>query len=136
VDIARRLRDLGLPWHPADGDHFAIDVPDLRDQTFMLSAMVIERGLGRHGEFIFKFNGTTEWALDSIEQNEAIWIPREDQLREALGGTFLALRNAGTAHIVDVIVDGKARGIRAPSAEDAYAGALLVLLESGQEQAS
>jgi hypothetical protein len=122
VDIARRLRDLGLPWHPADGDHFAIDVPDLRDQTFMLSAMVIERGLGRHGEFIFKFNGTTEWALDSIEQNEAIWI--------------LALRNAGTAHIVDVIVDGKARGIRAPSAEDAYAGALLVLLESGQEQAS
>ncbi|EWS82014.1 hypothetical protein BF93_14430 [Brachybacterium phenoliresistens] len=131
IDVARRLRDAGLTWEPSDGDLFAVDTELLRDDAFMLSSMVIERGLGRHGERIFKFNGTTEWALDSIEQHEAIWIPREEQLREALGPAFrsLELREDGH-HTVRFRAgpDGAQQEVSAPSAEDAYAGALLVAL--------
>ena len=49
----------------------------------MLSTMVIETGRGPRRRAVFRFNGTTEWALDSVEQHEAVWIPREDQLRDA-----------------------------------------------------
>ena len=40
-----------------------------------------------------RFNGTVEWALDSIAQAEVIWLPREDQLRDALGERFLRLES-------------------------------------------
>lgn len=156
VDIARRLRDLGLPWEPADGDRFVIDAEEMQDQVFMLSSMVVEHATGRHGLPVFRFNGTTEWALDSIEQHEAVWIPREDQLRAALGEAFVALRRevraaggspggsrpagesaegaAGAAspaalHVVTVNLPAGPRDISAPLAEDALAGALLVLLQ-------
>ena len=46
IDVARRLQDAGLPWEPADGDLFAIDTEQLRDEAFMLSSMVIESGRG------------------------------------------------------------------------------------------
>lgn len=141
TDVARRLREAGLPWEPHDGDLFVIDVEDLRDQPFMLSSMVIERALGRHGEQVFRFNGTTEWALDAIEQEEAIWIPRADQLREALGERFVSLARGQDGHHTVTIrldvsardedgaeTDGAAREVRAPRAEDALAGALLVAL--------
>ncbi|MGP9694401.1 hypothetical protein ACT3TZ_07275 [Brachybacterium sp. AOP25-B2-12] len=150
IDVATRLRDQGLEWQPADGDHFVIDIEPMRSEVFMLSSMVVERGRGRRGEQLFRFNGTTEWALDSIEQHEAVWIPREDQLREALGERFVAPHRATTpttgateagegvegapdagehrVHVVSVEVDGTVREIRAPTAEDAYAGALLVVL--------
>jgi hypothetical protein len=39
---------------------------------------------------ILAFNGTTEWALDSVAQADALWLPREDQLRE-LRGAFRRL---------------------------------------------
>src|SRR5690606_8480550 len=92
IDVARRLRDAGLPWEPTDGDLFAIDNALLREEAFMLSSMVVEVGRGRTGTRVLRFNGTTEWALDSVEQDEAVWLPREDQLREALGAAFSALR--------------------------------------------
>jgi len=131
IDVARRLHEAGLPWEPADGDLFAIDTELLRDDAFMLSSMVIERGVGRHGERIFKFNGTTEWALDSIEQQEAIWIPREEQLREALGPAFRSLERREDGHHTVRFCAGTEAAeheVSAPAAEDAYAGALLVAL--------
>ncbi|MGP9681879.1 hypothetical protein [Brachybacterium sp. AOP3-A1-3] len=131
IDVARRLKDAGLPWEPADGDLFMIDTEQMRDKAFMLSSMVIERGPGLAGGQVFRFNGTTEWALDSIEQHEALWIPREDQLRAALGTAFRGLRREedGVFTVVLSPAGGAAlREIRAPQAEDAYARALLVHL--------
>lgn len=128
IDVATRLRDRGLVWRPADGDRFVIDTEEMRGEVFMLSSMVVESARGRHGEEVFRFNGTTEWALDSIERHEAVWIPREDQLREALGERFSTLRREGEVHVVTVRVPEGEREVRAPSAEDAYAGALLVVL--------
>ncbi|MFC5272404.1 hypothetical protein [Brachybacterium sacelli] len=52
---------------------------------------------GAAGEHDFRFNGTTEWALDSVEQHEAIWIPREDQLRTALALPSAACIGRATA---------------------------------------
>ena len=132
IDIARRLREAGLPWTPADGDLFVIDNAQLRDEPFMLSSMVVETGTSRSGRVVFRFNGTTEWALDSVEQHEALWIPREDQLREALGEAFLALHRDADVFVVSVGTgaDGP-REVRAPRVEDAYAGALLIHLTGG-----
>lgn len=139
IDIARRLQEAGLRWEPADGDIFTIDNEQLREEAFMLSSMVIEQGVGRSGTRMFRFNGTTEWALDSVEQHEALWIPREDQLREALGEAFVSLRRQDDVHIVGfvpapgstTVPEGTHQEVRAPSAEDAYAGALLVHLTDG-----
>src|SRR5699024_9435824 len=86
IDIARRLKHAGLRWEPTNGDVFTIDNEQLRDEAFMLSSMVIEAMIARNGNRLFRFNGTTEWALDSVEQHEALWIPREDQLRGPRGG--------------------------------------------------
>ena len=132
IDIARRLKHAGLRWEPADGDVFTIDNEQLRDEAFMLSSMVIEPMIARGGNRLFRFNGTTEWALDSVEQHEALWIPREDQLREALGEAFLSLHRDAGVFVVSVETEADApREVRAPRVEDAYAGALLIHLTGG-----
>ncbi|WP_193103398.1 hypothetical protein [Brachybacterium sp. FME24] len=133
IDIARRLQHAGLPWEPGDGDFFTIDTDLLREDAFMLSTMVVEPGFGAAGERVFRFNGTTEWALDSVEQHQAIWIPREEQLRAALGDAFRSLRQeVDGAYVVTVgrPREDELRETRAPRAEDAYAGALLIHLTS------
>ena len=53
---------------------------------FTVSDMVVEL-VTQKGESRFHFNGTVEWALDSVESDGVIWLPREDQLRELLAGT-------------------------------------------------
>ena len=130
IDIARRLREAGLPWTPADGDLFVIDNAQLRDEPFMLSSMVVETGTSRSGRVVFRFNGTTEWALDSVEQDEVVWLPREDQLRAALGDSFRALHRQqdGSFTVTVRSEDGAERSVPAPRAEDALAGALLIHL--------
>jgi hypothetical protein len=77
---------------------------------------------------VIGFNGTTEWALDDVELEEAIWLPREDQLRELLGGTFRGLRRDPAGFEVTMELLGEQRSFEGPSAEEAYASALLHLL--------
>ncbi len=91
LDLARRLRDAGLRWRPALGDAFAIPDRDLDGHVFHVSSLVVEvRDLPGGGE-VLAFNGTTEWALDSLELDEAVWLPREDQLRDVLGDAFVGM---------------------------------------------
>src|SRR3954467_1975637 len=77
---------------------------------------------------IIGFNGTTEWALDDVEKDEAVWLPREDQLRELLGGTFRALVRSGDGYRVEVEILGTPAAFPAPQPVEAYAAALLRLL--------
>jgi hypothetical protein len=86
--MARALREAGLRWEPRAGDLFVIPDRDFDEETFVLSDMVIETVNPPDGPPILAFNGTTEWALDSLEAQEAVWLPREDQLRELLGSSF------------------------------------------------
>ena len=53
-------------------------------EVFTLSDMVVEAQESRTGT-VLGFNGTTEWALDATEATDALWLPREDQLRVLLG---------------------------------------------------
>src|ERR687889_1340860 len=92
--IARALREAmeraGVAWTPAAGDRFF--VPDRGfAEPFMVSEMVIEVRDLPSGRLI-RFNGTTEWALDSVSAEEALWVPWEHQLRALLGARFAALQ--------------------------------------------
>ncbi|MEV4537253.1 pilus assembly protein CpaE [Asanoa sp. NPDC049518] len=130
VPLALRLRDAGLRWKPAPGDRFAIPDRDLDDEVFVLSDMVIAVHELPDGPVI-GFNGTTEWAMDDLEQSEAIWLPREDQLRELLGGTFHMLEHTGGGWRVALEVGDRRLDFEADTAEEAYGAALLDLIRLG-----
>jgi hypothetical protein len=127
LQLARQLKEAGLTWKPAAGDGFVIPDRDMDDQVFFLADMTIEIYQVPDGRVI-GFNGTTEWALDDVEVEEALWLPREDQLRELLGGTFQALRRGPAGYEVETTLLGEDRTFAAESPELAYATALLHLL--------
>ncbi|GIH16423.1 pilus assembly protein CpaE [Rugosimonospora africana] len=123
LELAIRLRDAGLTWKPAVGDWFAIPDREMDDDLFVLSDMTIQVYEVPEGSLI-GFNGTTEWALDDLDKDEAVWLPREDQLRDLLGAAFGALSRVGDAYRVT----GTGIDVLADSAERAYGEALLGVL--------
>jgi hypothetical protein len=127
-DLADRLHVAGLEWTPAEGDRFVLPDRDLDGRVFTISEMVVEIRRSPVGSLI-AFNGTTEWALDSIEQATAIWLPRESQLREALGETMLSLARVDEGWRVTVRVGEQLLERTAAVADDAYGLALLATLE-------
>ena len=130
--LATSLRDAGLVWSPAPGDRFVVPDRDLDDQVFVLSDMVIEAVQVPGGESILAFNGTTEWALDALEADDAVWVPREDQLRDLLGEGFVRMeRLAGPTEGFAVTVRAGADEQRHGDgdAESAYARAVLALTD-------
>ena len=141
VELARALRDSGLAWHPVRGDNFSIDRIEADAEVYTLSDMTVEAHTFTSGT-VLGFNGTTEWALDSVALDDALWLPREDQLRDLLGGAFGSLERiegtetigevtlTGTAFRVSAVVDGESRPFEATDAADAYARALIALLDS------
>ena len=160
VALARELAGAGLVWVPAQGDRFVIDRVELRDQTWVLSDMVVELHDHPAGQ-ILGFNGTTEWALDAVAADQALWLPAEDQLRNRLGPAFRALERLDAIHpkpltpptppeptatapelpeLPDVkpatfrvllVVDGEPLTFEAPDPATAYGRALLHTLLSG-----
>src|SRR4051812_17526479 len=108
VQLAQELKEAGLVWKPGPGDRFAIPESGLDDDVFVLSHMTIEVHELPEGRVI-GFNGTTEWAMDDVELDETIWLPREDQLRELLGGTFRALRRTDLGFDVEMELLGEQR---------------------------
>jgi hypothetical protein len=131
--LAAALREAGLTWTPVSGDAFQISGPDFEGDVFTVSDMTIEAH-AYPGGTVLGFNGTTEWALDSVALDDALWLPREDQLRDALAGTFLALTrevaDERASYVVTTRVDGaEARSVSDDPAE-AYGLALLALLTS------
>ena len=158
AELARALRDSGLVWRPAAGDAFVIDRVEADDEIFILSDMTVEAHHFPTGTEL-GFNGTTEWALDSVPLEDALWLPQEHQLRELLGVAFVSLtagaaagptaghtagHTAGSAvepaaepaagssggPAVTVIIDGISRTFDADATANAYARALLALLDS------
>jgi len=94
-DLARALRTAGLRWTPEPGDRFTIDGGELAGDVFTVSEMTVE--VHEHpGGRSFGFNGTTEWALDSVDQEETLWLPSEHQLRALLRGSFRSLERTVT----------------------------------------
>ncbi len=127
TDLALALREAGLVWHPRSGDRFQLSEPEFEADVFTVSEMTIEPRDYPTGR-ILAFNGTTEWALDSIAQEDALWLPSEEQLREMLRGAFHVLRRLPDAFEVEVRVGDESLRFEHPEPSDAYALAVLELL--------
>jgi len=127
VDLALRLKNAGLPWKPASGDRFVVADRGMDAEVFVISQLTIELRDTPTGP-VFQFNGTTEWALDTVEQAAVVWLPHEEQLRTALGTAFRRLEPLGDGWVVTVERDGRAIREVDVDAERAYARALLAVL--------
>ena len=99
--------------------------------AFTVSDMTIEAHAYPSGT-ILGFNGTTEWALDSVALEDALWLPREDQLRTALRDTFERLERDDVDGGWRVVCTfrGERTTHLADTPEDAYALAVLAEVEA------
>lgn len=127
IELARKLREAGLRWEPQPGDRFVIPDRGMDDDVFVVSQMVVDVHEFPTGGRVLGFNGTVEWALDSVEQDSALWLPGESKLRELLGGTFVRLDRVDDGYQVTLDVGGRTVEIRDEQAEEAYGKALLYL---------
>src|SRR4051812_19714149 len=126
-ELAAELRTAGLVWRPESGDRFQIAIPDLDDDIFTVSEMTIEAQHHPTGT-VLGFNGTTEWALDSLPLTDAVWLPREEQLRELLRSSFRSLRRLPDTFEVRIEIDDAERIFDHPEPAEAYGQALLALI--------
>ena len=127
VELARAVLDAGVLWEPAAGDRFVIDAELLTGEVFWISDLTVEVQTYRD-QSLLGFNGTTEWALDSVTLDQALWLPREDQLRGLLGDRLEAVRRTeGGWEVTYAVKPGYVRSVTDPDLECAYAQALLTL---------
>ncbi len=94
-------------------------------EVFVIAEMTIEVQDVPGGQSVIKFNGTTEWALDSIDATRVLWLPREDQLRDELADDFATLTAVPGGYAVTLTDHSRHLDI---DAERAYARAVLHLL--------
>jgi len=131
VELATALEAAGLVWHPASGDRFALTTGAFDGEVFTLSDMVVQARESRTGTML-GFNGTTEWALDAAEASDALWLPREDQLRGLLGSVFRSLERVDEGYRVTVVPPGHLPDDALPywgsEPPEAYGRALLALI--------
>ena len=132
VELSHRLHEAGLAWAPGPGDRFVMADPAVRveaglDDVFVVSEMTVDVADTPTGPLL-RFNGTTEWALDNVEQDDVLWLPREALLRERLGEAFRRLEAVPGGFVVVVAAGtGEERHVDL-DAECAYARALLAVL--------
>jgi hypothetical protein len=131
LPMALRLKQAGLQWNPKLHDFFAIPERGMDARVFVISDLQanIEKLFGSE---VVAFQGASEWALDYLITSEAVWMPREDQMREALITRLPEPRlsidfSSQGCHLE--IQSGQVKiAFNAPSVEDAYVLALLQLL--------
>ena len=128
IALARALRDSGLVWHPTVGDAFCIDRIEADTDVFYLSDLTVEAHEFSTGT-VLGFNGTTEWALDSVAIEDTLWLPSEAQLRGQLRSAFRGLVPTSHGLTVTAEIGGATSEFAGETAEDAYARALLALLD-------
>jgi len=134
-ELALALHAAGVRWTPRTGDRFSLVDPAFADDVFTLSDMTVEPQ-GPADARVLGFNGTTEWALDSVELADTLWLPREDQLRDLLGEYFLRLERSGDGYLVTVRLPGRSQeGFPAESPADAYAIAVLARMANARAAA-
>jgi hypothetical protein len=133
---AIELKKAGLRWQPRNLDFFAIPDRDMDSRIFVISDMLVTIDLIQ-GRQVVSFQGASEWALDSLITTDAVWIPREDQLRDILEAGLI---EGGRP---EVLLNSSLSGYRCrikhldremvfehTDASEAYAAALLFLLRA------
>ncbi|MEN9935344.1 MAG: hypothetical protein RLZZ387_1923 [Chloroflexota bacterium] len=138
VDLARELKRAGLAWQPSEHDCFAIPDSHLDGQVFVVSQQMttVEMLKGRPA---LTFHGSSEWAIDYLFTTDAVWLPSETQLRQAIErlggqGAELVLEYAGGAYRCSVRYDATVWETSATTAEEAYAAAVLAILRSRDQR--
>lgn len=137
IDLALQLKAAGLVWRTNNYDFFAIPDRGFDDRVFILADMMAYTELVQ-GWPVVAFHGTAEWALDYILTSEVVWMPTEEQLREALverldlAGTSgrLTLTLVADGYLCSITDKTSSTDFMAKSAGEAYAMALLHVLES------
>jgi hypothetical protein len=136
-DLALQLKHAGLDWTPVERDAFAIDAAELDDQVFVVSQFTAlpQRLRGEPG---ITFHGSAEWALDYVLLADAIWLPSEAQLRNALearlpnsGVDILRLERTGAGYRCLLSAPHHHLEFNAAHAADAYGLALLHTMTHG-----
>lgn len=132
LELAGQLRDAGLDWHPAERDIFALPGRGMDDQVFVVTPLpaLVQRV---NGHPVVAFQASAEWALDYVMLAEALWMPNETQLREALvaelsAGAALCLERTNEGYSCVVGAGASRRHFDGPNASAAYGRALLDLL--------
>lgn len=137
LPLAQQLKAAGLVWRTNNYDFFAIPDRGLDDRVFVLADMMAYTELVQ-GWPVVAFHGTAEWALDYILTSEVVWMPTEEQLREALAAELQA---TGSPVVMTLAYDGVgyrctigsgdgSRVFDAPTAGEGYGQALLHLLNN------
>lgn len=134
IDHATRLKQAGLQWMPSEHDIFVLPDRQMDNQTFMISQLTALVQL-INGQPAIAFHGTSEWALDSVLIGEALWMPSESQLRELIAFLIsphapLRLDRTDAGYRCQVGHGDHVSEFMADGAENAYAEALLALLEA------
>lgn len=135
LDLAEKLRAAGLGWTPALHDFFALPGTAFAERVFVITDLPANVALIQ-GQAAFTFEGAAEWAMDYVFADEALWMPTESQLRQAVEARApnIPLRLLVTATGYECVLTIRVDAIlsfRATAAEDAYAQALIFLLQRG-----
>lgn len=133
--LALQLKQAGLAWRPAMRDTFALLETGMDEQIFAISDSAVLIQL-LHGQPVVTFHGSVEWALDSVQLADAVWLPSETQARQELerrldarGGSGLSLQRVAEGYACTIVIADREQHFTAASGSDAYAAALLSLLE-------
>ncbi|MGD2157330.1 MAG: hypothetical protein PVG14_01160 [Anaerolineales bacterium] len=137
LSTAIKLKSAGLTWIPALHDFFAVPDRELDDRLFVISDIMAYVEF-RNNLPMVTFHGVVEWALDYVLTQEVVWIPRESQLRTRLMQLLVsekqpALRLDSTLDGYSCVIQlhGKEHRFDSSEASEAYASALLFVLEEG-----
>jgi hypothetical protein len=134
LSLARQLKEAGLAWQPANYDFFAIPDREMDERVFVISDLLATLETIQDQQVV-AFQGSSEWALDDLPAGESVWLPREDQLREALEAA-LAAQSSPDLHLdcsqagcrCTIWLNGLPLTFHAAQADEVYALALLHLL--------
>ena len=103
-------------------------------RVFVISDMLVTVDFIQ-GRQVVSFQGASEWALDSLVTSDAVWIPREDQLRDVLesaliegGWPEITLISSLSGYRCKIRLSGKEMVFEHADASEAYAAALLSVL--------
>jgi hypothetical protein len=134
LETARQLKQAGLIWSPQANDFFAVPDRGLDGYIFVISDIMTTVEV-RQKLAVISFQGTVEWALDYVIISEAVWLPREDQLRTIIMSYLLAqdqpairLENTLAGYRCEIRFQDRWHTFEAKTASEAYGASLLYLL--------
>jgi hypothetical protein len=142
LETAQKLKIAGLTWLPAIYDFFAIPDRSMDEHVFVISDMLVTVEM-LQGLQVVSFQGSSEWALDSLVTTDAVWLPTETQLRQALEAALLVfsrpelrLSSGLMGCKVEFQFSGQVQSFEHSDASEAYAASLYFVMQAARPGAA